>query len=151
MWAVTAQSRSQLYCVCLVRVLGLSRPCEKSTVEAKACLPLQCKSEFWLLATYLCLEGNVWITECPFLLPALSWGVCLFVICCCVSSYLSLSRNLGTACVSQPWVTLAGVQLPPYKVFSVLATRAALSAKNNNTMLLPFTMCNHEENYKKEM
>lgn len=99
---------------------------------------------------YLCLEGNVWITKCPFLLPALSWG--LFVICCCcVSSYLSLSRNLGTAYVSQPRVTLAGVQLPPYKAFPVLATRAALSAKNNNTMLLPFMMCNHEENYKKEM
>lgn len=149
MWTVTAQSHSQLYCLCVVRVLGLSRPCEKSTVEAKACLPLLCKSEFWLLATYLFLEGNVWITECPFLLPVLSLGVCLFVILCCVSSYLSLSRNLGTAYVSQPQVTLADMHT--YKAFSVLATRAALSAKNNNTMLLPFTMCNHEENYKKEM
>lgn len=75
----------------------------------------------------------------------------LFVICCCVSSYLSFSRNLGTACVSQLRVTLADVQLPPYKAFPVLATRAALSAKNTNTVLLPFTMCNHEENCKKEM
>lgn len=53
--------------------------------------------------------------------------------------------------VFQPRVTLGGVQLPPYKAFPVLATRAALSAKHNNTMLLPFTVCNHEENYKKEM
>lgn len=82
------------------------------------------------------------------LLPALSWE---FVICCCVSGYLSFSRNLGTACVSQLRVTLAGVQLPTYMAFPVLATRAALSAKNTNTMLLPFTMRNHEENHKKEM
>lgn len=129
--------------------------CEKSTVEAKAYLPLLCKSEFWLPANYLCFEGNVWITECPFPLTVTSTvmrgGVCLSSAVVSQAICPLAEEAWGTACVPQPRVTLAGVQLPPYKAFPVLATRAALSAKSNNTMLLPFTMCNHEENYKKEM
>ena len=67
----------------------------------------------WLPDAYLCLEGHVWVTECPFLLSALSWDcfVCRLLLCL---KLFTLQRRLGSS-VSQLCITLARVQLPPWK------------------------------------
>lgn len=147
-WTVKAQSHSLLCCVCLGQSPGLVQTLWEIH---KAWLPLLSQSEFWLPDRTVCVLKEMYGQES---VPSLSQhcrGGMFCVSSLCVSSYSPFIKDLGTVCVflspGLPWLVVCSCHhtrpSQPY-------TRAALSAENNNTMLVN-TMYNHGENYKEEM
>lgn len=82
----------------------------------------------WLQDAYLCLEGHVWATECPFLLSALSLFCLSSVV---VSQVIHPSAETWEQCFSAlnypGWCTVAATEVQLH--LPALATVTALSAQ----------------------
>lgn len=88
-WTVKVQSHSHLCCVCLVRVLGLFRPCEKSTRLGFHC----CLRQNSGYQTELCVSWRKCIDR-KVSLPSLSTVVGVCSVChLCVSQVIHPSSK----------------------------------------------------------